>query len=108
MLAGLEEVSSGTIDIGGRDVTSMPPKDRDIAMVFQNYALYPHMTVADNMGFSLKMAGVSKEDRARRVKEAAQLLGWRTSSTASRRPCPVASDSGWRWVVRSSVSRRSS
>jgi multiple sugar transport system ATP-binding protein len=75
MLAGLEEVSSGTIDIGGRDVTSMPPKDRDIAMVFQNYALYPHMTVADNMGFSLKMAGVGKEDRARRVKEAAKLLG---------------------------------
>jgi multiple sugar transport system ATP-binding protein len=75
MLAGLEEVSSGTIDIGGRDVTSMPPKDRDIAMVFQNYALYPHMSVADNMGFSLKMAGVGKEDRARRVKEAAELLG---------------------------------
>jgi multiple sugar transport system ATP-binding protein len=75
MLAGLEEVSSGRIEIGGRDVTAMPPKDRDIAMVFQNYALYPHMTVGDNMGFSLKMAGVSKEDRARRVKEAAQLLG---------------------------------
>jgi multiple sugar transport system ATP-binding protein len=75
MLAGLEEVSSGTIDIGGRDVTGMPPKDRDIAMVFQNYALYPHMSVADNMAFSLKMAGVSKEDRARRVKEAAALLG---------------------------------
>jgi multiple sugar transport system ATP-binding protein len=75
MLAGLEEVSSGRIDIGGRDVTAMPPKDRDIAMVFQNYALYPHMTVADNMGFSLKMSGVNKEDRARRVKEAAALLG---------------------------------
>ena len=75
MLAGLEEVSSGRIDIGGRDVTAMPPKDRDIAMVFQNYALYPHMTVADNMGFSLKMSGVNKEDRVRRVKEAAELLG---------------------------------
>jgi multiple sugar transport system ATP-binding protein len=75
MLAGLEEVSSGRIEIGGRDVTGMPPKDRDIAMVFQNYALYPHMTVGDNMGFSLKMAGVSKDDRARRVKEAAELLG---------------------------------
>jgi multiple sugar transport system ATP-binding protein len=75
MLAGLEEVSSGSIEIGGRNVTHMPPKDRDIAMVFQNYALYPHMTVGDNMGFSLKMAGVSKEDRARRVKEAAGLLG---------------------------------
>ncbi|MBA3234250.1 MAG: ATP-binding cassette domain-containing protein, partial [Propionibacteriales bacterium] len=58
MLAGLEEVSSGTIHIGDRDVSRMPPKDRDIAMVFQNYALYPHMTVADNMGFALKMAGM--------------------------------------------------
>jgi len=74
MLAGLEEVSDGTIHIGDRDVTHMPPKDRDIAMVFQNYALYPHMTVADNMGFALKMAGVGKEDRARRVREAGKLL----------------------------------
>jgi len=75
MLAGLEHVSSGQIRIGDRDVTHMAPKDRDIAMVFQNYALYPHMSVADNMGFALKMAGVSKEDRARRVQEAAKLLG---------------------------------
>ncbi len=74
MLAGLEEVSEGTIHIGERDVTHMPPKDRDIAMVFQNYALYPHMSVADNMGFALKMAGVSKEDRAKRVADAAKLL----------------------------------
>jgi len=74
MLAGLEEVSEGTIHIGERDVTHMPPKDRDIAMVFQNYALYPHMSVADNMGFALKMAGVSKEDRAKRVQDAAKLL----------------------------------
>ena len=58
MLAGLEEVSSGSIFIGDRDVTDLPPKDRDIAMVFQNYALYPHMTVADNMGFALKMQNV--------------------------------------------------
>ncbi len=74
MLAGLEEVSSGSIRIGDRDVTNLPPKDRDIAMVFQNYALYPHMTVADNMGFALKIAGVSKEERAKRVAEAAKLL----------------------------------
>jgi len=74
MLAGLEEVNSGRIMIGDRDVTDMPPKDRDIAMVFQNYALYPHMTVAENMGFALKIAGVSKEDRAKRVEEAAKLL----------------------------------
>ncbi|MBA2531659.1 MAG: sn-glycerol-3-phosphate ABC transporter ATP-binding protein UgpC [Nocardioidaceae bacterium] len=75
MLAGLEDVSSGTIHIGDRDVTNMAPKDRDIAMVFQNYALYPHMTVGDNMGFALKMAGVDKDERARRVHEAAKLLG---------------------------------
>src|ERR671933_1975759 len=75
MLAGLEDVNSGRILIGDRDVTDVQPKDRDIAMVFQNYALYPHMTVADNMGFALKMQGVSKDDRAKRVAEAAKLLG---------------------------------
>ncbi|MFT4051242.1 MAG: sn-glycerol-3-phosphate ABC transporter ATP-binding protein UgpC [Microbacterium sp.] len=74
MLAGLEEVNSGRILIGDRDVTDVPPKDRDIAMVFQNYALYPHMTVAENMGFALKIAGVSKEERAKRVEEAAKIL----------------------------------
>ncbi|GGO84559.1 ABC transporter ATP-binding protein [Nocardioides phosphati] len=74
MLAGLEEVNAGTIHIGDRDVTSMPPKDRDIAMVFQSYALYPHMSVADNMGFALKMAKVPKEERDRRVREAAEML----------------------------------
>jgi multiple sugar transport system ATP-binding protein len=74
MLAGLEEVNDGTIHIGDRDVTNMAPKDRDIAMVFQSYALYPHMTVADNMGFALKMAKVPKEERDRRVREAAEML----------------------------------
>lgn len=74
MLAGLEEVNDGKIMIGDRDVTDMPPKDRDIAMVFQNYALYPHMTVAENMGFALKIAGVAKDERAKRVEEAAKLL----------------------------------
>jgi len=74
MLAGLEEVNEGRILIGDRDVTDVPPKDRDIAMVFQNYALYPHMTVAENMGFALKIAGIAKEERATRVLEAAKLL----------------------------------
>jgi multiple sugar transport system ATP-binding protein len=74
MLAGLEDVNAGRILIGDRDVTDVPPKDRDIAMVFQNYALYPHMSVADNMGFALKIAGVSKEERTERVREAAKLL----------------------------------
>ncbi len=75
MLAGLEEVTSGNIYIGDKDVTDMAPKDRDIAMVFQNYALYPHMTVADNMAFALKMAKVPSAERDERVKEAAALLG---------------------------------
>jgi multiple sugar transport system ATP-binding protein len=75
MLAGLEEVDAGKIFIGDRDVTRLPPKDRDIAMVFQNYALYPHMTVADNMSFSLRMAKVPTEERNKRVAEAAEILG---------------------------------
>ena len=74
MLAGLEEVDTGTIRIGDRDVTNVAPKDRDIAMVFQSYALYPHMSVAENMGFALKIAGIAKEERDRRVLEAAKLL----------------------------------
>jgi multiple sugar transport system ATP-binding protein len=74
MLAGLEEIDTGAIYIGDRDVTNVAPKDRDIAMVFQSYALYPHMTVAENMGFALKIAGVAKEERDRRVLEAAKLL----------------------------------
>ncbi|QBE48630.1 ABC transporter ATP-binding protein [Leucobacter triazinivorans] len=74
MLAGLEEVDGGRVLIGDRDVTDTPPKDRDIAMVFQNYALYPHMTVAENMGFALKIAGASKEERSARVLEAAKML----------------------------------
>ena len=74
MLAGLEEVNDGNIFIGERNVTDVPPKDRDIAMVFQNYALYPHMTVAENMGFALKIAGINKDERATRVLEAAKLL----------------------------------
>ncbi len=75
MLAGLEDVSSGSISIGERDVTHLAAKDRDIAMVFQNYALYPHMTVADNMGFALKIAGVDKAEREQRVLKAAEMLG---------------------------------
>jgi multiple sugar transport system ATP-binding protein len=74
MLAGLEDVDGGRIRIGARDVTQLPPRDRDIAMVFQNYALYPHMSVADNMGFALKISGMSKPDIRRRVEQAAKLL----------------------------------
>ncbi len=74
MLAGLEDVNDGRILIGDRDVTHEAPKDRDIAMVFQNYALYPHMTVADNMGFALKIAGIAKDEIRKRVQEAAKIL----------------------------------
>jgi multiple sugar transport system ATP-binding protein len=75
MIAGLEEISGGKIEIGGRVVNNVAPKERDIAMVFQNYALYPHMTVYDNMAFSLKLAGVESGELRRRVDEAAQILG---------------------------------
>ncbi|MXP20726.1 sn-glycerol-3-phosphate ABC transporter ATP-binding protein UgpC [Gordonia sp. HNM0687] len=74
MLAGLDDNDDGRIFIGDRDVTSVPPKDRDIAMVFQNYALYPHMTVAENMGFALRLAKIGKAERASRVARAAEML----------------------------------
>src|SRR4051794_36100141 len=75
MLAGLEEVDDGGIFIDGRDVTYLPPKERDVAMVFQNYSLYPYLDVAGNIGFPLKMARVAKAERERRVKDAAEMLG---------------------------------
>ncbi len=74
MVAGLEEVTSGTISIGGRDVTDTAPRDRDIAMVFQNYALYPHMTVGENMGFALKLKKTPAREISRRVDQAASML----------------------------------
>jgi multiple sugar transport system ATP-binding protein len=73
-LAGLENVTDGSIRIGDKDVTNLAPKDRDIAMVFQNYALYPHMSVADNMGFALKISKMSKDEIRKRVEEAARVL----------------------------------
>src|SRR2546425_7096886 len=75
MLAGLEEITAGEIHIGERLVNDLPPKDRDIAMVFQNYALYPHMTVYDNMAFGLKMRKFPKAEIAKRVRDAAEILG---------------------------------
>ncbi|MDT5008462.1 MAG: multiple sugar transport system ATP-binding protein [Mycobacterium sp.] len=74
MLAGLEDIDEGAIEIDGKDMTGVPSKDRDIAMVFQNYALYPTKTVAENMGFALKMRGVSAAERRKRVEEAAKVL----------------------------------
>lgn len=75
MIAGLEEISAGTVSIGDRVVNNVPPKDRDIAMVFQNYALYPHKTVYDNLAFGLKLRKFPKADIDKRVKEAADILG---------------------------------
>src|SRR5919109_3915117 len=74
MLAGLEEVDGGAVFIGDRDVSDLPPKKRDVAMVFQNYALYPYFTVEQNIGFPLKIARVKKTERDRRVAEVAELL----------------------------------
>ena len=75
MVAGLEEITDGTVSVSGRVVNKLPPKQRDIAMVFQSYALYPHMTVAENMGFSLKLSRAPKADKDARVNEAARILG---------------------------------
>jgi multiple sugar transport system ATP-binding protein len=74
MIAGLEDISSGELKIGGEQVNDKAPKDRDIAMVFQNYALYPHMTVRENMGFALKLAGADKEEINKKVEDAARTL----------------------------------
>src|SRR5690554_2683066 len=75
MIAGLEEITKGTISIGDRVVNDVEPKDRDIAMVFQNYALYPHMTVYDNMAFGLKLRKMPKDEIDKLVQEAASILG---------------------------------
>jgi multiple sugar transport system ATP-binding protein len=88
MLAGLESVDQGAVYIGDEDVTDLPPKSRDIAMVFQNYALYPHMTVAENMGFALKIAGVGKAEIRQRVAEAARLLD--LEAYLARRPMQLS------------------
>ena len=94
-IAGLEEISSGTITIGGRVVNDLPPKDRDIAMVFQNYALYPHMTVEQNLAFGLQQRKTPKDEIKRRVTEVAEMLGPGASTSSASPPrCPAASGSG--------------
>src|SRR3954462_4948147 len=75
MVAGLEDITSGVVRIGSRVVNKLPPKDRDLAMIFQNYALYPHMSAFDNMAFGLKLRGMKKERRGERVNGAASTLG---------------------------------
>ena len=88
MIAGLEEVTDGSISIGGRDVTQLAPKDRDVAMVFQSYALYPHMTVRRNIGYPLKLAKTPKDEIDRRVEETAELL--QLTDELERRPAQLS------------------
>ena len=107
MVAGLETLDSGRIRIGDRDVTNVDPKDRDVAMVFQNYALYPHMTVAQNMGFALKIAKTPKaEIRDRVLARGETCLTCNRIWTANPKTSPVGNASGWRWGARSCAARR--
>ena len=97
MIAGLEEITDGTIRIGDELVNDLPPKDRDMAMIFQNYALYPHMDTYDNMAFALKMRGLDKPEIDRRVRDAARVLGLddvltQEAADAVRRPAPAGGD----------------
>lgn len=104
MVAGLEEISNGTISIGGRVVNDVPPKDRDIAMVFQNYALYPHMTVRENMAFGLKLRKFPKDEIARRVDEAARILG--IGELLDRRPKALSGGQRQRVAVGRAIVRK--
>ncbi len=106
MLAGLEEVDGGAVMIGGRDVTFVPPKKRDIAMVFQNYALYPYLTVAANIGFPLKIAGVKKDERERRVREVAEMLG--LTEYLDRKPAHLSGGQSQRVAMGRAIVRRPS
>ena len=105
MMAGLEDVDEGEIRIGGQDVSQKPPKDRDIAMVFQNYALYPHMTVAENMGFALKLQRVPKMNAMPKFVERPNCSIWRPTWTVSPRHSPAVNANASRWDERSSANR---
>ena len=109
MIAGLEQVSSGRVILGDEDVTDLRPRERDIAMVFQNYALYPHMTVGENLGFALKLRKISKAERARRVgRGRRRSSASRSSSIASPASSRAASANASRWAGRWCASRRRS
>ena len=109
MIAGLEEITGGEIRIGDKVVNDMPPKERDIAMVFQNYALYPHMTVRDNMAFCLKLAKADKVDRSTQGRTAPpRSWRWTRCSTATRASSRAASASAWPWAAPSCATRRCS
>jgi len=104
MVAGLEEISSGTVSIGSRIINDVPPKDRDIAMVFQNYALYPHMSVYENMAFGLKLRGFRKADIDKRVREAADILG--IHGYLARRPKALSGGQRQRVAVGRAIVRK--
>ncbi len=104
MIAGLEEISNGEVKIGTRTVNDVPPKDRDIAMVFQNYALYPHMSVYDNMAFGLKLRKFSKADIRKRVEEAANILG--IEDFLQRRPKQLSGGQRQRVAVGRAIVRK--
>ncbi len=103
MIAGLERVSGGTIAIGDRQVQDLPPKDRGCAMVFQNYALYPHMTVGQNIGYALRVAGVPKPERARRVEEAARIV--ELGGLLDRRPSELSGGQRQRVAIARAIVR---
>ena len=108
MIAGLEEISGGEMYIGDRLINDVPPKDRDIAMVFQNYALYPHMTVYKNMAFGLELRKMPKDEIDKRVREAAKIL--EIEHLLDRKPKALSGGQRQRvaWAVQWSVTRRSS
>ena len=108
MVAGLESITSGTVRLADQVVNDISPRRRDVAMVFQNYALYPHLTVGENIGFALANKGVPKAERDRRVREARRCSACPTCSAAGPGSCRAASGSGWRWGARSCGSRRCS
>lgn len=96
MIAGLEGISEGEMYIGDTLVNNIPPKERDIAMVFQSYALYPHMTVRDNVAFAMRMAGVNKTDRYKRVDEVASIL--QLTDLLDKKPAPYQADNVNVWL----------
>jgi multiple sugar transport system ATP-binding protein len=104
MVAGLEDITDGTIELGGRVVNDLSPRERDVAMVFQNYALYPHMTVAENIGFSLSLQKVPKGERRQKVEEAAQILG--LTEHLDRKPAQLSGGQRQRVAMGRAIIRR--
>ena len=108
MIAGLEEITHGRLSINGRVVNDLAPRDRDVALVFQSYALYPHLTVEDNIGFGLRVRGSPKAEIARKVRETAKLLELEPYLAESRASSRAVSVNGWRWDERWRAVRRPS